>query len=114
MKNMNKVVMFIWGLIIFGMCSVILMIGYKEQDRDYIKLTKELKQAGQLYIKDNRISASIGDSVVINIDDLIKGQYIEEDKKIEDYCIEGVIFSNRILFDNYDIKINCKNKKIEE
>ena len=111
---MNKVVMFIWGLVIVGMCTVILMIGYKEQDRDYNKLSKELKIAGKEYIKDNRVSVKIGDSTVIYIDDLIKGQYIGENEKIEEYCIEGVIYSNKVLIDGYDLKINCENKKAEE
>lgn len=111
---MNKVVMFIWGLVIVGLCTVIFMIGYKEQDRDYISLSKELKTAGKSYVKDNRISTKIGDSVIIYVDDLIKGQYINENDKINDYCIEGVVYLNRIFIDEYDIKINCDNKKVEE
>ena len=111
---MNKIVMFIWGLVIVGMCTVIFMIGYKDQDRDFNKLSKELKIAGQEYVKDNRLSVKMGDSVIIYIDDLIKGQYIIENEKIEEYCIEGVVYSNKVLKDQYDIKINCNKKEIEE
>lgn len=111
---MNKVVMFIWGLVIVGLCTVIFMIGYKEQDREFINFTKELKLAASTYVKDNRITAKTGDSVIIYIDDLIKGQYIDEDDKIKEYCIEGVIYSKQLFSNKYDIKINCNNEKIEE
>ena len=111
---MNKVVMFIWGLVIFGMCLIILMIGYKEQDRDYLKLSKEIKSAGKAYVHDNGINIKTGDSFVINIDDLINGQYVEEKEGLEKYCIEGVVYSNHVFLDDYELKINCENKETEE
>lgn len=111
---MNKVVMVVWGLVITSMCTLIFAIGYKEQDRVYINLTKEIKQAGKLYVKDNRISMKIGDSKIISIDDLVKGQYIEKNEKIDEYCIEGVIYTNEILKDTYTIRINCESKEKNE
>ena len=114
MKNMNKVVMVIWGLVMVGLCTLVFMIGYKEQDREYIKLTKELKSATQAYVKDNRITGKIGDSIIIYIDDLKAGQYVGDNDKIDEYCIEGVIYTNSLLIDKYDMKINCDNKKTEE
>lgn len=111
---MNKVVMFIWGLVIVGLCTVILMIGYKEQDRDYLKLTKEIKTAAKEYVKDNRANVKTGDSIIIYINDLISGQYVEENDKIKKYCIEGVVYSNHIFIDDYEVKINCDNKPVEE
>ncbi len=111
---MNKVVMVVWGLVIVSMCTLIFAIGYKEQDRVYINLTKEIKQAGKLYVKDNRIKTKIGESKIIYIDDLIKGQYIEKNEKIDEYCIDGVIYSNEILKDSYTIRIDCKSKEKNE
>ena len=111
---MNKVVMFVWGLVIVGMCTVILMIGYKEQDRDFLKISKELKASAKAYVHDNRIDIKIGDSTIIYVDDLIKGQYVEENEKIKEYCIEGIVYSNRIFIDEYKVNINCNNKEIEE
>ena len=110
---MNKIVMVIWGLVIVGLCTLIFMIGYNKQDRDYINYVSELKKAGKSYVNDNRISIKVGDSIIIYIDDLIKNQYIKEDKKIEEYCIEGIVYSNELLIDNYSIKKNCEDKKTE-
>ena len=115
MKTMNRIVMVIWGLVIVSMCTLIYMIGYKQQDLDYLSIAKELKKAGETYANDNRLSLTtkIGNSSIIYIDDLLKGQYIKEDEKIQDYCIEGVVYSNNLIKDSYTIKQNCEGKKSE-
>ncbi len=106
--------MFVWGMVIVLMCTLIFMIGYKQQDRDYINLSKELKQAGKTYVHDNRISPKLGSSVIIYIDDLINGQYIKEDEKLKEYCVEGVVYSNELFIDSYSIRKNCNGKKTTE
>ena len=111
---MNKVVMVVWGLVIFALCTLIFMIGYKKQDRVLINLTNELTSSSKQYVKDNRITTNIGESKIIYIDDLIKGNYIQDNDKIEEYCIEGVIYSRTLLTTTYTLKINCENKKTEE
>lgn len=111
---MNKIVMVVWGLAVFGILTLIFMIGYKEQDRDYINLSKELETASKIYIKDNRLSASLGSSVIVYIDDLINGQYIEENDKIKEYCIEGIVYTNHLIKDSYTLRLNCEDKETEE
>ena len=111
---MNKIVMVVWGLVIVSMCALIFLIGYKQQDREYIKLSDELKTAGKSFIKDNNIKIKTGDSYIIYINELINGQYIEKNDKIEEYCIEGVVYSNEVFHDTYSIRINCKDKEILE
>ena len=111
---MNKFVMVIWGLAVASIFVLIFMIGYKEQDRDYINLSNELKVASKTYIKDNRLSASLGGSIIVYIDDLINGNYIEENDKIEEYCIEGIVYTNNLLKDSYTLRVNCEDKETIE
>lgn len=111
---MNKIVMVVWGICIVGLFTLILLIGYKEQDKDYINFQNELKKASEKYIYDNRLKTKLGSSIIVYIDDLIKGQYIEENDKIDEYCIEGIVYTNNLLKDTYTFKTNCEDKKIEE
>jgi hypothetical protein len=108
---MNKIVMVVWGLVIFSLCGLILLIGFKNQDREYIKYIDVVKTAGKSYIKDNRITTKLGDSYIINIDELVNGQYIEDDEKIKAYCIEGVVYTNTFLMDSYTVRTNCEDKE---
>jgi len=111
---MNKIVMVVWGLVVASMLFLVLMIGYKKQDKTYINLTKELKSASERYIKDNGLGAKVGDSVIVFVKDLIDGNYIKENEVIDDYCIDGIIYSHDIIKDQYTIRTNCEDKKNEE
>ena len=111
MKIMNKVTMVIWGLIIFALCFVILMLGFKQKQTDYYIYTTSLKDAGKQYVKDFGIEPKIGDSIIIKIDDLIDGQYIKEDEKLEKYCIEGIVYTKGIISGSYSLKQSCEVKE---
>ena len=107
---MNKIVMVVWGLVISSMLFLILMIGYKKQDRTYIKLTEDLKNASEKYIKDNNLGSKVGDSVIVFIRDLIEGNYIKENEVIDEYCIDGIIYTNDLIKDQYTIRTYCEDK----
>ena len=107
---MNKIVMVVWGLVISSMLFLILMIGYKKQDRTYIKLTEDLKNASEKYIKDNNLGSKVGDSVIVFIRDLIEENYIKENEVIDEYCIDGIIYTNDLIKDQYTIRTYCEDK----
>ena len=108
MKNMNKFTMFIWGTIIFFLWAVILFIGYKKQDRTYIKLTNNIQNASIQYIKNNSIDLKLNESVKIYIVDLYKDELLKKDKNIEKYCIDSIVVSKDIFKYNYIINKECK------
>lgn len=105
---MNKYRMFIWGLIIFSLWTIILLIGYKKQDRTYIKLANTIEKASKLYVKENNIDLKLNESVKIYIIDLYESNYLKKDNNIDKYCIDSVVVTKDII--NYDYKINkeCK------
>ena len=107
---MNKLVMFVWGLTIFALCTIILMIGYKQQekDKDYLNLQSNLKQAARLYIKDHNINLGISESTKIYIEDLINEEYITKGDDIDKYCVESIVYSNGLLKDSFELNTNCE------
>lgn len=111
MQVMNRLVMVIWGLTITLMCTLIFVIGYKQQDKEYIQIVKNLKKASEIYVKSNGIKAKVSESVIIDLNDLIDGQYVEYNSKYDDYCINGVIYSKGIFNDSYKIREQCEDKE---
>ena len=107
---MNRITMAVWGLTIFAMCFLILAIGFK-QDKDYAHLTSSLKDVTEKYIKDNNISIKLNNSSIVLVSDLINEEYIEEDEKIDEYCIKSVVVTKRIFGYKYEMNIDCKKEE---
>ena len=105
---MNKFVMFIWGFSIFALWSIILLIAYKKQDRDYIKLANSIEKASVLYMENNNIDLKINESIKIFMDDLYKDDYLKKDDKMEKYCIDSIVVSKDFFKYNYSINKECK------
>ena len=83
MRIMNRVTMFIWGLIVFSIWGVILFLGFKNQDKEYINLTIDLKKA-------------------------TTQEYIDEEDKLEEYCIDSVAVSKGLILNDYEFNKECK------
>ena len=111
MKNMNRVTMVIWGLIIFTLWGVILVIAYKEQDRTYINLTADLKDVAKRYINKKNIDLKINESYKVYINDLEEENYINSDENIEKYCIESIVITKDLFKYSYQINKDCNNKE---
>ena len=107
---MNKYIMFVWVCVIFLFLTLILLIGYKEKDKAYSKVEKELKLATKAYISDKGLTPKISRSVIIYTKDLVDGNYIVPDY-LEEYCIKDVVFSNGLFYDEYTIEKDCENKE---
>ena len=100
---MNKFTMFIWGLLIFALWGVILLIAYKQRDTDYIEINNELKKVSEKYVSDKKIKIKFNESSKIYIKDLLEEEYIEEDKRIDDYCIDSVIVHKGLFGLDYQL-----------
>ena len=108
---MNKLTMFIWGLIIFMMFGIILVIGYKKQDKVFLELSASLEGATKRYIENKKIDLKFNESSKIYLEDLINEEYIEYDKDMDKYCIDSVIVTKGLLRNDYKIDTDCKDKE---
>ena len=108
---MNRIVMVIWGLIVFMMFGIILMIGYKKQDKVFLELSANLETATKRYVKNKNIELKFNESSKIYVKDLIEEEYIEYDEDIEKYCIDSVIVTKGLLHDKYEVNENCEDKE---
>ncbi len=108
---MNKVTMFIWGLVIFSLWGVILFIAYQKQDKVFIDLSSNLKYAGKLYVKENKINLKFNESSKIFIEDLIEDEFIKDSEELKEYCIDSVIVHKGIFGYEYKVNVDCSNKE---
>ena len=111
MKTMNRVTMFIWGLIIFILWGVIIAIAYTKQDRVYINLTSDLKDVTKRYINKKNINLKYNESYKVYIDDLKEANYINNDEKINEYCIESIVVTKDLFKYSYEFNKDCKNEE---
>lgn len=102
--------MIIWGVVVSLLLVLVFILGLKEKDFDYFKLEINIKKATRKYILNNKMTPKISQSIVIDIEDLIKDKYIDS-KNIDKYCIKDVVFQNGLLYDNYTIEKKCDNKE---
>ena len=110
---MNKFTMAIWGFTIFTLVSIVLIIGLKQQDKDYAKLTTDLRMVAKKYIGDKKIKLKINESSVIFISDLIEENYLKEDEKIDKYCIKSIVVQREVFRNIFKFNTECENE-IEE
>lgn len=108
MRIMNRVTMFIWGLIVFSIWGVILFLGFKNQDKEYINLTNDLKKATTQYLKKNNIRLKFNETYKVYVDDLVSEEYIDEEDKLEEYCIDSVAVSKGLILNDYEFNKECK------
>ena len=107
---MNKKIMIVWGMLIFLMCTLLLLIGFKYKDTDYMRLEIDLRNATKAYMKKNNLNPKISESVKVFIDELINDNYVNEESA-KKYCIKSVTYSNGILVDDYEIEKECENEE---
>ena len=108
---MNKLTMFIWGLTILMLCTLILIIGYRKQDKVFLDLSASLELGASRYVEKNNIKLKFNESSKIYIEDLIKDNYIEEDENIEKYCIDSVLVYKGLFGYKYALNENCEDKE---
>lgn len=111
MKTMNKVTMFIWGLLIFSLWAIIIAIAYKEQDKEYINLTNDLKLVADRYIEKNNIDIKYNESYKIYIEELKESNYINDDTKIKKYCVDSIVVRKKLIKYSYKFNIECKDEE---
>ena len=94
-------------------CLILLicLIGVRQKDFDYDKLSKELIKASKKYMADNKIETSISNSFVVYIDDLIEKKYIKDSEELDKYCVSEVVYFNGLLQDDYKIINKCEETK---
>lgn len=109
---MNKKIMFFWALIVVCLCSTLVLYGYNQQDKNYIKLQSNIKDATIKYLDSKNIVTNINESTIVFMSDL-ESLFEIDSKKINDYCIESVVYSNKLLKDEFTFNINCNEENKE-
>ena len=108
---MNKITLVIWVVIIFIMWGVILSIGFHKQDKVYLQLTADLKDVTNRYINKNNIKIKFNETYKIYISDLEEANYINDDTKIKEYCIDSIVVKKNLINYSYDFNTDCKDKE---
>jgi len=112
--NMNKITMAIWGAIIFILWGLIIFIAYQEklkgQDDVLDKIKAELKTVTARYIDKNNIDLDYNESYKVFIDDLKESNYIKDENKIKEYCIDSIVYTKGLIKDDYLFNIECKEE----
>lgn len=103
--------MVIWGIIIFIMWGVILAIGYSKRDKVYLSLTADLKDVAVRYINKKNIDLKLNESYKIYISDLEESNYINDDTKIKEYCIDSIVVKRNLIKYSYQFNEDCKNEE---
>ena len=106
---MNKGIMALWGMVILLILSFILFLFVKSKDFNYIRFENSIKAATKKYISNNKLTPKLSKSIVVDVEDLIKNNYISKDN-IEKYCIKDIVFSNGLFYDDYTIEKECKEE----
>ena len=109
--NMSKKLMVVQFFTVTCLVLLICLIGVKQKDFTFDKLSKELISACKKYMADNNIETSISNSFVVYIDELIEKEYIKDSEDLDKYCISEVVYFNGILYDDYEIIENCKKNE---
>ena len=99
---MNKITMILWGLLIFSLWGIILLIAYKQRDTVYIELSNDLKKSAEVYVKNKKIELGFNESSKI---------YIKEDENIKKYCINSIIVHKGLFGLDYELFEDCDLKE---
>ena len=109
---MNKFTMVIWGLLIFSLWGVILLIAYKQRDTEYLEFENNMKKTVEVYIKKKKIDLKFNESTKIYIKDLIEEEYIkEDDENIKKYCVDSVVIYKGLLKTDYQLNMDCGSEE---
>ena len=108
---MNRGTMVIWGIIIFIMWGIILLIAYNKRDKVYLSLTADLKDVAIRYINKKNIDLKFNESYKIYISDLEDSNYINDDTKIKEYCIDRIVVKKNIIKYSYEFNMKCKDEE---
>ena len=108
---MNRGTMVIWGIIIFIMWGIILLIAYNKRDKVYLSLTADLKDVAIRYINKKNIDLKFNESYKIYISDLEESNYINDDTKIKEYCIDSIVVKKNIIKYSYEFNMKCKDEE---
>ena len=107
-KNMNKIIMVIWAIIIVLLLTAICLIGYSHKDKVYMKLEASLKNATMLYLKNYKRIPEFDESAIVFTDDLINEKYIKDASMVDKYCVKSIVFTKGLLKDKYKINMECE------
>ncbi len=107
---MSSKLMVLWATVIMLLMVLLLLIGFKNQDRNYMKVESNIKEITRKYIADKGLTPKISKSVVIYSKDLIDGEYILPEI-INKYCIKSVVYSKGLFNDNYQIERKCDKEE---
>ena len=108
---MNRGTMVIWGIIISIMWGIILLIAYNKRDKVYLSLTADLKDVAIRYINKKNIDLKFNESYKIYISDLEDSNYINDDTKIKEYCIDSIVVKKNIIKYSYEFNMKCKDEE---
>ena len=107
---MNKATMIIWGMLIFLLWSIFLLIAYNEQDKEYMKLESDLKYVTARYLDKKNIKLDINETYKVFITDLEEEHLINDDTKIKEYCVDNIVVTRNIFRNSYLINKECKEE----
>ena len=111
MVNMSKKLMVVQFFTVTCLVLLICLIGVRQKDFTFDKLSKELVSACKKYMADNHIETSVSNSFVVYIDELIEKEYIKDSEELDKYCISEVVYFNGIIQDDYKVINNCEENK---
>lgn len=88
------------------------MYAYNQKDKNYIALQNSIKDATIKYLDNKNIVTDINESTIVFMTDLESLFDIDKDK-IDNYCIESVVYSNKLIKDEFTFNINCNEENKE-
>lgn len=97
-----------WAFIVCGILATILILGYGMKSENEDVFEKELEEAAYRYASDNSLLPNFNDSAVIYTEDLVKGNYIN-DERITKECIKSVSIYKGFSENQFKIIKSCDN-----
>lgn len=100
---MNSKIMFLWGMIIVFICSLLIILGNIGPDYNLYKMEKKVKYAAKEYFEDN------DEEKFVLIQYLIDDNYLRYNDDIDKYCLNEVIKEKKYyVLNSYKIIRRCK------
>ena len=110
---MSKKIYIIWGLFIVVLVGCFLYIALKTDDKykEYYSLENNLAEAASIYMSENILELSDGESLKLKIEDLVKADYIDSKDTKHDKCDGYVLITKKDGKYSYKTYLTCEYYK---
>lgn len=106
---MKNSVMFIWGILIVTLCSLVFAIGlYEQKNEERLTVERAYKEAARKFLKEHDSFPDSNESITVMYEDLKKEDFIDEVKYKDKECVGNVTVSKKFIFYKYETSIKCE------